>query len=245
MERKKTDVKKSIIKLIISIIILLGILLITYVLLDCFNLTKLTQQELQTHIEKFGALGPIVFIVISFLQVTIIPLPASITILGGNYLFGPWLSYLYSFIGIFSGSLFAFFLGKVVGRRFVNWIVGDSQTVDYYLAKLKGKETILLFFMFLLPFFPDDILCSIAGILPMSWGVFIFIQIITRLISIGSTLFFMSGEIIPYDKPWGITILVILAIITVLAFIYAFKNSEKINDKLTIFVNKVLSRKRK
>ena len=99
--------------------------------------------------------------------------------------------------------------------------------------------------MFLLPFFPDDILCSIAGILPMSWGVFIFIQIITRLISIGSTLFFMSGEIIPYDKPWGITILVILAIITVLAFIYAFKNSEKINDKLTIFVNKVLSRKRK
>jgi hypothetical protein len=55
----------------------------------------------------------------------------------------------------------------------------------------------------------------------------------------------MSGEIIPYDKPWGITILVILAIITIIAFIYAFKNSEKINDKLTIFVNKVLSRKRK
>ena len=172
-------------------------------------------------------------------------IPASITILGGNYLFGPWLSYLYSFIGIFSGSLFAFFLGKVVGRRFVNWIVGDKETVDYYLSKLKGKETILLFFMFLLPFFPDDILCSIAGILPISWPVFILIQVITRFTSIGTTLFFMSGEIIPYNKPWGIALLIILAIIAVVAFIYAFKNSEKINDKLTRFVNKVLSRKRK
>lgn len=245
MERKKIDVKKSIIKLTISTIILSGILLITYVILDCLNLTHLSQQELQSHIEKFGALGPIVFIIISFLQVTFLPIPASITILGGNYLFGPWLSYLYSFIGIFSGSLFAFFLGKVVGRRFVNWIVGDKETVDYYLSKLKGKETILLFFMFLLPFFPDDILCSIAGILPISWPVFILIQVITRFTSIGTTLFFMSGEIIPYNKPWGIALLIILAIIAVVTFIYAFKNSEKINDKLTRFVNKVLSRKRK
>ena len=245
MEHRKIDIKHTLIRLAFSIIIILGIIIITYVLLDHFNLTNLTHSELQSKIEAFGALGPIVFIIISFLQVTFIPIPASITILCGNYLFGPWLSYLYSFIGIFSGSLFAFFLGKVIGRRFVNWIVGDKETVDYYLKKFKGKETIILFFMFLLPFFPDDILCSIAGIMPLSWGVFILIQIITRITTIGSTLFFMSGEIIPYDKPWGITILIILGILSIFLFILAYKSSDKINEKLINFVNKFSCRKDK
>lgn len=244
MERK-IDIKKTIIKLVVSLIIITGIILIGYVILDCLGLTNLTQEQLQTEIEKFGAWGPIIFIVVSFLQVTFIPIPGSITILCGNYLFGPWMSYLYSFIGMFLGSMFAFFLGRVIGRRFVNWIVGDSETVDYYLSKLKGKETIILFFMFLLPMFPDDILCSIAGIMPITWGVFIFIQVITRITSIGGTLFFMSGEIIPYDKPWGIAILIVLGIIALIAFIYAYKNSQKINDKLISFINKVFYRKHK
>ena len=99
--------------------------------------------------------------------------------------------------------------------------------------------------MFLLPFFPDDILCSIAGIMPLSWGVFILIQIITRITTIGSTLFFMSGEIIPYDKPWGITILIILGILSIFLFILAYKNSDKINEKLINFVNKFSCRKDK
>lgn len=244
MERK-IDIKKSIIKLIISLIIIAGIILIGYVILDCLGLTHLTQEQLQDKISSFGALGPIIFIVVSFLQVTFVPIPGSITILCGNYLFGPWLSYLYSFIGMFLGSLFAFFLGRVIGRRFVNWIVGNRETVDYYLLKLKGKETVILFFMFLLPMFPDDILCSIAGIMPITWGVFIFIQVITRITSIGGTLFFMSGEIIPYDKPWGIAVLIVLAIIAIIAFIYAYKNSEKLNEKLISFINKVFYRKHK
>ena len=170
------------------------------------------------------------------MQVTFVPIPGSITILAGNYLFGPWLSYLYSFIGMFLGSLLAFFLGKVIGRRFVNWIVGDKQTVDYYIKKLKGKEVIILFFMFVLPMFPDDILCSLAGIMPISWPVFIFIQIITRITSIGATLFFMSGEIIPYEG-WGIAVLIVLGIVCIISFIYAYKNSEKLNDKLINFLN--------
>lgn len=243
MERK-IDVKKSIVKLLMSLVIIGIVLLAFYLILHHFNLTNLTKEQLQDRIASYGSLGPLIFIFVSFLQVTFVPIPGSITILAGNYLFGPWLSYLYSFIGMFLGSLLAFFLGKVIGRRFVNWIVGDKQTVDYYLKKLKGKETIILFFMFLLPLFPDDLLCSIAGIMPISWPVFIFIQIITRITSIGATLFFMSGEIIPYEG-WGIAVLIVLGIVCIISFIYAYKNSEKLNDKLINFLNKLFFKKKK
>lgn len=242
---KKINIKKSVGRLLISALVIAVLFLIIYIILKHFNLLNLTQEQLQNEIAKYGIWGPCIFIILSFLQVSIIPIPASITILAGSYLFSPWLSYLYSFIGIFLGSLFAFFLGRKIGRAYVNWVVGDKQTVDYYLKKLKGKETVILFFMFLLPLFPDDILCSIAGIMPITWSAFIFMQVITRIISIGTTLFFMSGEIIPYDTWWGIMILIVVGILSVIAFIYAFKNSEKLNEKFVFIVEKIFFRKSK
>ena len=146
---------------------------------------------------------------------------------------------------MFIGGLLAFVLGRVIGRPFVNWVAGDKETVDYYLEKLKGKEVIVLFFMFLLPVFPDDLLCSVAGIMPtISYPVFIIMQLITRATSIFGTLLFMSGEYIPLYG-WGLFIIIPLGIIAIIAFIYSMKNSDKINDKLISTIDKIFKKKDK
>ena len=111
------------------------------------------------------------------------------------------------------------------------------------LNNLKGKEIVVLFFMFLLPFFPDDALCSIAGIMPISYPLFIAMQLITRSISILATLLFMSGEIIPYHG-WGLVILIIIGIASIILFIIAYKNSEKINNALLKFSDKFIKKKK-
>ena len=174
MENRKIDVKKTIIKLVSSIIVIAIFVVLLLVLFKALGIDSLNEEKIQQEISKLGVWAPLAFIVLSFLQVTFVPIPGAVTIIAGNYLFGTWLSFLYSYIGMFLGALLAFFLGKKIGRPFVNWIVGDKETVDYYLKKLKGKETIILFFMFLLPMFPDDILCSIAGIMPITYSIFIF-----------------------------------------------------------------------
>lgn len=244
MENKKIDVKKTIIKLVSSIIVIAIFVVLLLVLFKALGIDSLNEEKIQTEISKLGVWAPLAFIFLSFLQVTFVPIPGAVTIIAGNYLFGTWLSFLYSYIGMFLGALLAFFLGRKIGRPFVNWIVGDKETVDYYLKKLKGKETIILFFMFLLPMFPDDILCSIAGIMPITYSVFIFMQLITRFTSIGGTLLFMSGEIIPY-RGWGLVLIIFLNILAIIAFIFAMKHSEKINDYLISFVDKHFKKKRK
>ena len=242
-EVKKIDKKKSIIRLLISIIVIAAIVIVLFLILKLFGLTDISQEVLQEKISSYGALGPFAFIIVSFLQSTILPIPGAVSILAGNYLFGPWLSYLYSFIGIMCGSLVSFLLGRKIGRKFVNWIVGDKETVDYYLKKLKGKETVILFFMFLLPMFPDDALCAIAGITPITFSVFLIIQIITRITSIGATLFFMSGELIPYEG-WGLILLALIAVLAIVAFIFAYKNADLINNKLIEFVIKITPKRK-
>lgn len=226
---EKINLKKSIIKLVLSTILVCLILIPIYFLLKHYGLDDLTKEEIQQIIDKTGIYGKIVFILLSFLQVTIIPIPSTITILAGSVIFGFWEGFFLSFIGIMLGSLFAFFLGKTIGRKFVNWVVGSKEQVDYYLDKLRGKETVLLFFMFLFPLFPDDLLCSVAGLTKMTTSTFTIIQFITRPVGILGTLLFMSGEVIPY-KGWGLVIIALVVIISIILFIYSLKYSERIND---------------
>lgn len=233
MQKKKIN-WQAIGRLLILILLLSAILLIGYLILKHFGLTKLNSEQIRDIVDKTGFWGPLVFIVISFLQVTFIPIPSTITVLAGSLMFGPWLSILYSFIGCFLGSLVAFLLGRFLGRRFVNWVVGDKETVDKYLDKVKGKELVVFFFMFLLPAFPDDALCSVAGITKLKWKEFILMQVIARLIGIIATVFLMSGEIIPYHG-WGLVVLGVLGALGIAAFVISYKKADKINNALNKF----------
>lgn len=223
--------KHSFIKITISIILLSLLIIISYLIFKKLGITSLTKEQIQDYIKSKGIYGPIIFILISFLQVTLIPIPGTITILAGSYLFGPFKSFLYSFIGMFLGSIFAFFLGRIVGKPFIYWISGNKEKVDNYLIKLKGKEKIVLFFMFLFPFFPDDLLCSLSGILPITLIEFLIIQLITRISSIGGIILLMSGEFIPLDGV-GIPILIVISILGIFLFSKAYKNSDLIKDKI-------------
>ena len=183
MNEKK---KKVIIKLAISALFIIAIMIVAYLIFDALGITNLTRRQLQDFFYSTGVLAPLVFIGVSFVQVSIVPIPGMVTILAGNYLFGPILAFLYSYIGMMAGAIFAWWLGKVLGRPYVNWLAGGKEQADEWLKRLKGREIVFLFFAFLLPLFPDDFLCSVAGVLPISFFTFFVMQVITRATSIGT-----------------------------------------------------------
>ena len=233
--------KKVIIRLLISALIIGAILTAVFLILKITGVTDLTQEQIQTYIKSSGAIAPLIYILISFLQVTFVPIPGAITIIAGSYVFGPLLAFIYSYIGMLLGAMFAFFLGKAIGKPFANWVVGSEEKVDKWIAKFKGKQNVILFFMFFLPFFPDDILCTVAGLLPISYLGFFVMQLITRATSVGSTVLFMSGEIIPYEG-WGLIVLGALAVICISAFVLSMKYSEKINDFFVEKINRIFGK---
>ena len=236
--------KKIILKLLLFVLLIGVIIAVGYLVLHLLGWTKLTQEQLQEIVKSTGAVAPLIFILISFLQVTFVPIPGAVTIIAGNYLFGFWLSFLYSYIGMLLGAMFAFFLGKTIGRPFANWILGSKEKVDLWIKRLKGRQNVILFFMFFLPFFPDDILCTVAGLLPISYFGFFIMQMVTRATSVGFTLLFMSGEFIPYHG-WGLAVLAVIGIVCVVAFILSMKYSEKINDFFVDKINALFGKKAK
>lgn len=235
---------KGVIKrLIVSAVIIGAVILAVYLVFHFLGWTKLNKEQLQDFISGTGAVAPLVFIGVTFAQVTLIPIPGAVTILAGSYLFGFWKSFLYSYIGMMIGSIVSFALGRVIGRPYVNWVAGSSQKADEWIKKLKGRENVFLFFAFLLPFFPDDILCAVAGALPVKWITFIIMQLITRTTSILATMLFMSGEIIPFHS-WGLVVLGVVGAAIVVAMILSIKYAPQLNAFFDRLINKFSIKKK-
>ena len=184
-------------------------------------------EDLRAYIEQMGAFMPVVFIILQFLQVVILPIPAVISVTVGVLLFGWLKAAIYSFIGILIGSILAYFIGKYLGYKVAAWLVG-KENLDKALKAVKGKDKAILTFMFLFPFFPDDILCFVSGLSSMSTGFFIIMITITRFISIFVSCLAYDGYLIPYDTWWGLLLWAVFIAISIVLTIFIYKKGDKI-----------------
>ena len=182
-------------------------------------------------INSSGAFGKIVYVLLQVLQVVLLPLPAVIFYVPGAMIWGPLTATVLASAGVLMGCIISFFAGRIFGKKVAIWIVGKEQTEKY--CEMLGKNGKFPFvIMQILPFFPDDILCIIAGISNMSFTFFIVSMAIIRPIIIAIYCFFGSGVIIPFSG-WGIPVwIAIFAVIIAVSVIY-FKNREKIESFIT------------
>ncbi len=185
--------------------------------------------QFQDYISSFGGYAVIVFILIQFFQVVILPIPSFITIAVGVLLFGPLKCAIYSFLGIFIGSIVAYYVGKFLGAKIVKWVIGEN-SLNRILTLLKGKNELLLTIMFLFPFFPDDALCFVSGITSISEKFFFYMVLVTRLITVFLSAYSINNSLIPYDTWWGVLVWGLFFLFVVLVVVGVYKWSDRIRD---------------
>lgn len=137
--------------------------------------------EFQYFLQQLGIFGPIIFIAIQIIQVLYPVIPGGLTCVIGHVLFGPLMGFVYNTTGIFIGSVIAFLLARRYGEVFVKSFVSD-QVYDKYIGYLDRGKFFERFLAgaFILPSFPDDFLCMVAGMSKMSLKKFIWITLLTK-----------------------------------------------------------------
>ncbi|MGG6795509.1 UNVERIFIED_CONTAM: TVP38/TMEM64 family protein [Streptococcus canis] len=139
----------------------------------------------QAYLVKLGILAPCLFILIQIIQVVYPVIPGGLTCVLGHVVFGPFLGFVYNTIGIFIGSLMSFMLAKRYGEQFAKAFVSEDTYNKYipYLDKGKYFERFLAA-AFILPGFPDDFLCMVAGLGKMSLRKFTVIFLVSKPIAL-------------------------------------------------------------
>lgn len=229
--------KKIVAKMLLSVFVLLVFALIVTLILQntgFFNVFR-DAESLQAYLESAGVWMPILYVLLQFLQVVLLPIPSIVSTVAGIALFGPFQTTLYSFIGIMLGSLLAFYIGRKWGKKAVIWMVGE-ESLSKWQKKLKGKDNVFLSIMFLLPLFPDDVLCFLAGLSSMSFSYFLIIIGVSRILAIASTCY--SVNFIPFDTWWGLTIWGIILALIIFSCVFVYKNMDKIQKYLRRFRRK-------
>jgi uncharacterized membrane protein YdjX (TVP38/TMEM64 family) len=210
------------------LILFCSILIFIFQKTGFFEVIK-SAESLQEYLKSSGGWMLAVYIILQYLQVIILPIPSVVSTVAGVALFGPFYALLYSLVGIILGSFTGFLIGRKVGYKAVAWMIGKD-TLEKWQNKLKGKDNLFLTIMFLLPMFPDDVLCFIAGLSSMSTKYFLCMITISRLITVSGTCY--SFNFIPFNTWWGLLIWGAFFLAVILIFVFVYRNMDKIQQKL-------------
>ena len=134
---------------------------------------------MRDYIDRLAPYSHLAYFLIQLLSVILAPIPSNITALAGAMLFGTWPAFLLTTAAVCAGSMLVFALARMLGRSFADQLV--SQTISArYLDVIRRKRDVFLFLAFLFPFFPDDLLCFLAGLTDLPSGRFFLMVLLAR-----------------------------------------------------------------
>lgn len=133
-------------------------------------------ESLKAFLDHLGVFAPLGFILFQVIQCVVPIIPGGFGCIIGVVVFGPIYGFLYNYIGISLGSTINFLLARQYGKEFVLKIV-SQKNYDKYISWIeKGKKFDKFFAIAMFaPCAPDDLLCFLAGLTPMSLKKFVMI----------------------------------------------------------------------
>lgn len=156
------------------------------------------QQAVSGYLESINPLGPVVLFLLLVAQVFVAIIPGHALMMAGGYAFGPWAAIPIVAASTILGSELAFWLGRRFGRKLICRLVkpGDLQR---WFSISERQGALFYFFAFVLPIFPSDLMCYLAGMGKVSPRGFLAANICGRTIcAIAITLIGVFG----FNPPW-------------------------------------------
>ena len=183
-----------------------------------------SRETMEAYIERCAPWSQLAYFGIQLASVVIAPIPSNITAAAGAYLFGLWPSFLITWGAVTLGSAIVFGLARLLGQKFASQFMGEKLS-EKYLDLIRRKRDVFLLLAFLFPFFPDDLLCILAGLTDISFKRFFLLVVLAR--PWGLLVACMVGSATVSIPWWG---MVLLGVAGLAVFLLAMKYGDKVEE---------------
>jgi len=137
-------------------------------------------EEARNYFLSFQPYSTLYFIIFQILQVVISVIPGELTGFLGGFIFGAIPGFLYSMIGLTTGSAIAVTIGRIFKKVFLERII-PARILDMF-GKRVGKWGLLTVFIFyLIPGAPKDYMCYLIGLSRIPLLRFIIVSSLGRM----------------------------------------------------------------
>ena len=185
-----------------------------------------SREALEAYIDRCAPWSHLAYFGIQLASVVIAPIPSNITAAAGAYLFGLWPSFLITWGAVTLGSAIVFGLARLLGGKFASRFMGEKLS-EKYLDLIRRKRDVFLLLAFLFPFFPDDLLCILAGLTDISFKRFFLLVVLAR--PWGLLVACMVGSATVAIPLWG---MVLLGVAGLAVFLLAMKYGDKVEEHI-------------
>lgn len=144
-------------------------------------------ESLKAFLAQFKGFDKWVFVGIRAFQTVIKIIPAEPLEIGSGVLYGTWGGLLLCILGTMIGSFIIIALTRVFGRKLVSAFIPIEKIESLAFLKNEKKVYFSLFFIYLIPGTPKDVLTYAAGLTGLNMKKFLLITGIARIPSIISS----------------------------------------------------------
>jgi uncharacterized membrane protein YdjX (TVP38/TMEM64 family) len=118
-------------------------------------------------IKGYGLWGPAVLGILFILQTFLAFIPGQVLMVASGYIYGFTGGILITWVSLVLGGQMAFLLARCYGRPFAEkWI--SPSTLDRWDKSAAGQGVLFYIVTLVMPFFPNDAMCYVAGLGHMS-----------------------------------------------------------------------------
>lgn len=181
-------------------------------------------EAMGAYIARSAPWSHLTYFAVQLLSVVVAPIPSNITAAAGAYLFGLWPSFLLTWGAVSLGSAIVFALARALGRQFAGKFVSERLS-EKYLDLIRRKRDTFLALAFLFPFFPDDLLCILAGLTDIPFRRFLLLAVLAR--PWGLLVACAVGSSTLYIPLWGMAL---LGLGGLAAFLLALKYGDRLEE---------------
>ena len=146
-------------------------------LIDLVN-TISDQQAVSEYLQSYGSLGPIVLFLLMIAQVFVAVIPGHALMVTAGYVYGgTGLSIV--IVSTILGSQVAFWIARRYGRGLI-YKMASPHVLEKWNAAARHQGVLFYFFSFVLPIFPSDLMCYVAGLSTISPRHFLIANVLGR-----------------------------------------------------------------
>ena len=221
---KKLNRKKK--NILIGVIVFLVVMLILGFIVGgkIVSLVR-NPKSFRKWVSDLGIWGKLIMIGISAFQIIVAIVPGEPIEIASGYAFGWFLGAVLCLLGTLVGQMVVFIFAKKFGLDFVEIFVSKKKLEKMAFLKDKEKIYVTIFFIFLIPGTPKDVLSYVAGITSIKLLPFLLVSGVARIPSVVSSTIAGSYLGVKNYKMAAIIFAVTIVISGILFFIY--KQHEK------------------
>lgn len=234
-KENKRKVIISALKILILVLIVIGIPLYIWFFHGDLIKSFENMDDVIAFLERYQTQSIFVYIGLQIIQIVISIIPGQVFQMAAGYLYGFWPALIFAMAGALAGTAISFTLAKVLGRDFLHLFFGEEK-MSYYIERLNSKKVYtIVFFLYLIPGIPKDVVSYAAGASDIKFKPFIILSALGRLPGMVGCL--LMGTMFVDENYTGVIIIGAIAVFT-FCICVAFRKKiqilmDKFYDKIT------------